>query len=44
MLVYASVPKCILPVYAQYTLNTLEFDLGKFFLKKGICLQKGGGR
>ena len=23
-----SVPQCILPVYVQYTLNTLEFDLG----------------
>ncbi len=24
-----SVPQCILAVYVQYTLNTLEFDLGK---------------
>ncbi len=23
-----SVPQCTLPVYVQYTLNTLEFDLG----------------
>ncbi len=36
MLVYAqgafSVPQCILPVYIQYTLNTLEFDLGAHYL------------
>ncbi len=27
-----SVPQCILPVYVQYTLNTLEFDLGIYHL------------
>ncbi len=36
------VPQCILPVYVQYTLNTLKSDLGGPFLRTVFPIANSG--